>query len=218
VSIEQPETIVDVGEEADSLLLFKPEIELRTPPPALTNYASVARPQPRRVKPLLVFACGLMAGASSVALISHAYATPDDAMLPRVESSPIGAHVNSLPPSPGTPDLPPPRAVDSFSPFAPSRRAARPPQPAAVVRGVEAAAAAGYHGTLSVESQPAGARVFINNEYAGETPLRLRNLPVGSRAVLLRLDGYHPWSRGVRVVANEPATVAAQLAPLNEPD
>jgi hypothetical protein len=69
----------------------------------------------------------------------------------------------------------------------------------------------GHVGTLSVQSLPQGASVFINNEYAGQTPLVLRAVPAGSRAVRLRLDGYDAWSRGVRVVANQSTTVRAQL-------
>jgi hypothetical protein len=66
-------------------------------------------------------------------------------------------------------------------------------------------------GSLVVTSQPAGASVFINNEYAGVTPLSIRAMPAGSRAIRLRLDGYAPWSRAVRIVAYQSARVAAQL-------
>jgi hypothetical protein len=66
-------------------------------------------------------------------------------------------------------------------------------------------------GELVVASQPEGAMVFINNDYAGQTPLVVRAMDIGSRAVRLRLEGYEPWSRGVRVVANESTTVTADL-------
>ena len=69
----------------------------------------------------------------------------------------------------------------------------------------------GSHGTLVVTSNPRGANVFINNDFAGRTPLTLRSLPAGSRAVRVGLDGYAPWSRGIRVVANQSTTVAAVL-------
>jgi hypothetical protein len=69
-------------------------------------------------------------------------------------------------------------------------------------------------GTLTVQSLPPGASVYINNEYAGQTPLVLRSLPAGSRALQVRLDGYDAWSRGVRVVANQSTSVRAQLAPV----
>ena len=70
-----------------------------------------------------------------------------------------------------------------------------------------------FRGSLRVTSQPAGASVFINNAFAGRTPLVVRTMTVGSRAVRVSLDGYAPWSRGVRIVANESTTVAAELHP-----
>ena len=70
-----------------------------------------------------------------------------------------------------------------------------------------------HQGTLLVNSQPRGASIFLNGKYVGQTPMLMRALPAGSRAVGLRLDGYAPWSRGVSVVANEFTTVAAKLNP-----
>ena len=74
-------------------------------------------------------------------------------------------------------------------------------------------AAPSYRGVLGIDSQPAGASVFINNQRVGETPIVLSSLPAGSRAVRLQLNGYAPWSRSVQVVANQRATVTAQLEP-----
>ena len=68
-----------------------------------------------------------------------------------------------------------------------------------------------YRGTLVVNSRPRGATVFLNERRVGRTPLVLRQLPAGSRAVRVDLDGYTSWSRGVRVVANESTAVVAQL-------
>jgi hypothetical protein len=67
-------------------------------------------------------------------------------------------------------------------------------------------------GTLIVTSTPRGARVYVNNQLAGQTPLVMRDLAAGSRALRLDLDGYARWSRGVQVVADQSTTVAAQLA------
>jgi hypothetical protein len=80
-------------------------------------------------------------------------------------------------------------------------------------RTVARAAAPGYRGGLRIDSQPAGAAVFVNNQQVGHTPMVLSSLQAGSRAVRLQLNGYAPWSRAVRVVANQQATVSAQLAP-----
>ena len=68
-------------------------------------------------------------------------------------------------------------------------------------------------GTLAVYSQPRGANVFLNGRRVGKTPLLLDEMPAGSRAVRVQLDGYSTWSQGVRIVANESTTVAAKLTP-----
>ena len=80
-------------------------------------------------------------------------------------------------------------------------------------RTVARTAATNYRGGLRIDSQPAGAAVFVNNQQVGHTPMVLSSLQAGSRAVRLQLNGYAPWSRAVRVVANQQATVSAQLAP-----
>ena len=72
-----------------------------------------------------------------------------------------------------------------------------------------------HHGTLIVTSIPRGAAVFLNDEYAGETPLTMRGVASGSRAVRVALDGYAVWSRGVQVVAREATIVSATLSELN---
>jgi len=47
----------------------------------------------------------------------------------------------------------------------------------------------------------------------GRTPVVLNDLPVGSRAIVVRRDGYSPWSASVRVIANQRTTVRATLTP-----
>lgn len=73
----------------------------------------------------------------------------------------------------------------------------------------------GHRGTLIVTSQPVGASVFVNNRLAGRTPLVMKAVPAGSRAVRLSLDGYAAWSRGVSVVANQSTTITAKLEESN---
>jgi hypothetical protein len=80
-------------------------------------------------------------------------------------------------------------------------------------RTVARTAATNYRGRLRIDSQPTGAAVFVNNQQVGHTPMVLSSLQAGSRAVRLQLNGYAPWSRAVRVVANQQATVSAQLVP-----
>ena len=72
---------------------------------------------------------------------------------------------------------------------------------------------AAFYGSLAVDSVPASARVYINGEPIGSTPLVLTDLPVGSRAIRLEADGHASWSSTVRVVAGERARVNATLTP-----
>ena len=77
-----------------------------------------------------------------------------------------------------------------------------------------------HRGSLAVASQPDGASVFLNGQLAGKTPLVLRNIAVGSRAVRVVKSGYRPWSGVVRIVGNRRASVKATLeyAPMSDGD
>ena len=73
-----------------------------------------------------------------------------------------------------------------------------------------------FRGALAVNSRPAGARVSVNGQSLGVTPLRVNRLPAGSRVVRVTAQGYHPWSSSVRVVANQRNSVMATLQPLQD--
>ena len=69
-------------------------------------------------------------------------------------------------------------------------------------------------GRLRVTSSPPGAQVFIDDEEAGETPLTLPGVPVGSYRVEVRRDGYKPYSETARVEENGLLTISPALEPL----
>jgi PEGA domain-containing protein len=121
-----------------------------------------------------------------------------------------------------------PRSIAAAAPPAVAPPAVAAPMPAAPPKTAEAApappntsaaartsrqAASGYRGGLSLTSSPAGAQVVLNGKVVGETPVVLNDLPVGSRAIVVRRDGYSPWSASVRVVANQRTAVRANLIP-----
>jgi hypothetical protein len=68
-----------------------------------------------------------------------------------------------------------------------------------------------YLGTLTVESEPAGAAVFINQEFVGQTPVTLSDLRAGSRAVWIQSNGYQRWSAGVLVPADKETRLNVKL-------
>jgi hypothetical protein len=72
------------------------------------------------------------------------------------------------------------------------------------------ATAAGL-GTLYVLSHPAGARVLVDGQYVGSTPILVTNVSPGTKTVRLELPGHKTWSSSVRVVAGQRLRVAASL-------
>jgi PEGA domain-containing protein len=141
---------------------------------------------------------------------------------PRVAPAPVAqASFTSLPVAS------PPITVTSS--FASSPSGVRPPvAPAATVKAEQtrviraepaepkrpAPAASGYRGGLMLSSSPQGAEVLVNGQVVGHTPVVLNDLPVGSRGLVVRLDGYSPWSTSVRIVANQRTAVHAPLRPV----
>lgn len=65
-------------------------------------------------------------------------------------------------------------------------------------------------GALNIRSTPAGAAVYVNNNYIGDAPL-LYEVPTGDYQVRLELDGFTPFASQVRVLGDEVITVAGQL-------
>jgi formylglycine-generating enzyme required for sulfatase activity len=59
---------------------------------------------------------------------------------------------------------------------------------------------------VTVSSEPSGAKVFVDGEERGETPLTTQIL-AGNHPIELRLDGFKSWTTDVQVKANEPMTL-----------
>lgn len=73
------------------------------------------------------------------------------------------------------------------------------------------ATAAQASGSLTVDSRPAGARVFVDGKQVGTTPLQVGTVQAGDHAVRLERDGYRPWSRSVRVPGGGTSRVSGSL-------
>jgi hypothetical protein len=70
-----------------------------------------------------------------------------------------------------------------------------------------------FLGTLAVQTDPAGAAVFINRQPVGETPLSLPALRAGSHLLWIERAGYQRWTRVVTVPADQVTSVSARLEP-----
>jgi hypothetical protein len=69
-------------------------------------------------------------------------------------------------------------------------------------------------GSLSVSSNPAGASIFIDNNFIGISPLTANDIAAGSHLVTFKLDGYEDYSTNALVNAGAPGTVSAALLPV----
>jgi hypothetical protein len=71
-------------------------------------------------------------------------------------------------------------------------------------------------GQLTVRSNPSGASIWLDNAYKGITPISLANIPQGSHAVLLKMNGYQDWQSSVNVAAGSSTDVSGIL-PAGQP-
>ena len=161
-------------------------------PDVIATDTAAARPVLRDPRAVGMFVFGVAVGAVSMAPEYSRARTSDPPLAAQPQTAPLHGDI-SLSPSPADETL-----LVTDTPRAPARARV---------------AATGHRGTLVVRSTPPGAAVFINNRPAGKTPLVMRSMPVGSRAVRVTLNGHAPWSRGVQVVADQSTTVVARLDP-----
>lgn len=64
--------------------------------------------------------------------------------------------------------------------------------------------------TISISSDPQGADIEINGEFAGMTP-RDKQVEPGEYLVRISLSGYETWSRQFEVAAGEEFPIRAPL-------
>jgi len=82
---------------------------------------------------------------------------------------------------------------------------------AAVAAGACDAPPVGAAGALTVDSRPAGAKVYLDGKLMGNTPLSLPTVNVGDHSVRLELEGYQGGSSRVQIFAAEQNRVTASL-------
>jgi hypothetical protein len=66
-------------------------------------------------------------------------------------------------------------------------------------------------GTLSIDSRPVGASVFIDGQLVGTTPLLLPHISPGTHAVLLKLAAHLDWRSTEQIVPDRRNRVTAAL-------
>lgn len=71
-------------------------------------------------------------------------------------------------------------------------------------------------GALSVESFPGLSQVYIGEEYKGDTPVNLYNMPVGSYEITIRKEGYADFKKTIAIKVGRTEEIDATLKPLTE--
>jgi len=66
-------------------------------------------------------------------------------------------------------------------------------------------------GSLVVESRPSGARVFVDNQEVGTSPLSMAEVSPGHHRVRLELNGFNPWVTMAEVKLGARTRVSASL-------
>lgn len=69
-------------------------------------------------------------------------------------------------------------------------------------------------GALTVESIPNLAQVYIGEEYRGDTPLELYNLPVGQYDITIKKEGYADFKKTINVKVGRTEEIDATLTPI----
>jgi hypothetical protein len=74
-----------------------------------------------------------------------------------------------------------------------------------------------FEGTLTIQSEPHEASVFLNQRFVGRTPVQLRRLRAGSYALWVECEGYQRWTAAVLVPAEKITRVSVELKPSARP-
>jgi hypothetical protein len=68
-------------------------------------------------------------------------------------------------------------------------------------------------GKVTIRANVGGATVLIDDEVLGPAPIT-RNVAVGGRRVVVKKDGYHPWSKSLEMASGDDLLFDAVLEPL----
>jgi PEGA domain-containing protein len=180
--------------------------------PAVVETAPSGRASKNR-KALWSFASGSAFGAL-VCVVLFSWLTSSEQ--PQAEPLAPRPEPISIPPAP----LPVPPAAPETSPIADRAMRVVVNEPT-VSPQIEKTPAAtntkkeSFVGSLRIDSTPQGARVFIDRQAAGVTPLAVRDLRAGSHVVRVDADGHLPWSSAIRVIADRQTRVHTTLVPVD---
>jgi hypothetical protein len=67
-------------------------------------------------------------------------------------------------------------------------------------------------GSLSVQSDPSGAGIYLDGEFKGTTPAVIHAIPAGTRQIELRHEKYPLWDTNVSIIAAQTINITADLS------
>jgi hypothetical protein len=70
------------------------------------------------------------------------------------------------------------------------------------------------YGSISVNSNPQGAKIYLDNAYKGVTPLKLGNINSGHHGLKIVISGYQEWTSDISILSSQTTKVSADLMPL----
>jgi hypothetical protein len=105
--------------------------------------------------------------------------------------------------SPGDPELTRPKPQPASGVVV---NVATPPQPPTPATAAKV--------PVAITSEPAGADVYVDGSFVGNTPLPHFSLPPGEHVIELQRQGFEKWNRRLLVSPDAPTAVSATLTPL----
>jgi hypothetical protein len=84
-------------------------------------------------------------------------------------------------------------------------------QPSTIGRSATTVGIPVHASAIEVLSNPRGAQVFLDGQIVGRAPLSIVDVPEGTHAVRLEVDGFNPWTASVRVGSGSRTRVRASL-------
>jgi hypothetical protein len=72
-------------------------------------------------------------------------------------------------------------------------------------------------GTLNVTASPSSIKVYIDGNYAGDTPGTFSEIPAGTHAVQFQKEGYQPVTKSIAIVEGRTTSVFVFLESIAQP-
>lgn len=101
----------------------------------------------------------------------------------------------------------------SLSSIPPAPPGANPASPGSTTPSTSAQSSPEATASVQFSSDPTGAEITIDGDYAGDTPSLIKMKP-GTHSIKITKTGYMPWVRSIEIASGESRTIAAELDPV----